>query len=192
MNLYYEKRDGTRLTPSLVLVDSGDQTDMVYDFCADTEDYTLPCKGASKKLETDYRYSTINKPDSRADGIRLVLVDTGSYKDMIAAKMRRENGTGAWMVFQGIDQEYADQVTAEHKVSERQANGRVIQKWVPKTAHAANHYLDAEVYAMVAADIRGARRWHLERYAPPEKKPKKPGSVSQEEQWIRDNEIEGW
>ena len=30
MNLNYEKRDGTKLTPALVLVDSGDQTDMVY------------------------------------------------------------------------------------------------------------------------------------------------------------------
>ena len=66
MNLNYQKRDGTQMAPSLVLVDSGDQTDMVYDFCVDTAEYTLPSKGASKKLETDYKISTINKAGSRA------------------------------------------------------------------------------------------------------------------------------
>lgn len=189
MNLNYEKRDGTKLTPSLVLVDSGDQTDMVYNFCADTSDYTLPSKGASKKLESDYKYSVINKAGSKACGINLVIVDTAKYKDRIAARMRRKNGTGAWMVFNGIDDEYADQVTAEHKVNERQANGSVVQKWVPKNSHGDNHYLDAEVYAMAAADIRGARTWHLERYEPPNPKPQ---PMAPEEQWINDNELEGW
>ena len=190
MNLEYEKRDGTRMVPSLVLVDSGDQTDMVYDFCVDTADYTMPCKGSSKKLEADYKYSVINKAGSRATGMNLVYVDTKKYKDRIAARMRRENGTGAWMVFNGIDEDYASQVTAEHKINERQANGTIVEKWVQKTTHAANHYLDAEVYAMAAADIRGARRWHQERYVPPApaKRPEKPP----EEQWIRENELKGW
>ena len=189
MNLNYEKRDGTKLTPALVLVDSGDQTDMVYNFCADTSDYTLPSKGASKKLESDYKYSMINKPSSKAYGINLVIVDTAKYKDRIAARMRRENGVGAWMVFNGIDDDYASQVTAEHKVNERQANGKAVQKWVLKNSHGDNHYLDAEVYAMAAADIRGARTWHLERYEPPKPKPQ---PVAPEEQWINENELEGW
>ena len=73
--------------------------------------------------------------------------------------------------------------------SQRQANGKTVQKWVPKNSHGDNHYLDAEVYAMAAADIRGARTWHLERYEPP--KPKLQ-PVSPEEQWINENELEGW
>ena len=189
MNLNYEKRDGTKLNPSLVLVDSGDQTDMVYNFCADTAEYTLPCKGASKKLESDYKFSVINKPGTKATGFTLVIVDTEKYKDRIAARMRRENGSGSWMVFDGIDNEYADQVTSEHKVSERQANGKTVLKWKKKSSHLANHYLDAEVYAMTAADIRGVRTWHLEKYEPP---PKKTEPESAEEQWIRENELEGW
>ena len=189
MNLNYEKRDGTKLTPTLVLVDSGDQTDMVYDFCADTSDYTLPSKGASKKLDSDYKYSIINKPSSKAYGTKLVLVDTAKYKDRIAARMRRENGTGSWMVFSGIDDDYASQVTAEHKVNERQSNGTVTSKWVLKNSHGDNHYLDAEVYAMTAADIRGARTWHLEKY---EEQKEKPQQENPEEQWIKDNELKGW
>ncbi len=191
MNLNYEKRDGTKLSPSLVLVDSGDQTDMVYNFCADTSDYTLPSKGASKKLDSDYRISIINKPGTRATGMSLVLVDTEKYKDRIAARMRRENGNGSWMVFSGIDDDYAEQVTSEHKINERQGNGRKIQKWVKKNSHGDNHYLDAEVYAMAAADIRGARTWHLDKYESP-KMERLEQQRSPEEQWIQENELEGW
>lgn len=189
MNLNFEKRDGTKLAPSLVLVDSGDQTDMVYNFCADTADYTLPSKGASKKLETDYKISIINKPGTKATGMQLVVVDTGKYKDRIAARMKRENGRGSWMVFSGIDDNYAEQVTAEHKINVRGANGKKEQKWVQKSSHNDNHYLDAEVYAMAAADIRGARTWHLDRYEAPIPKEE---LRSEEEEWIRENELEGW
>lgn len=195
MNLNYEKRDGSKMTLSLVLVDSGDQTDMVYNFCADTSDYTLPSKGSSKKMDTDYKISVINKVGSRATGMSLVIVDTEKYKDRIAARMRRENGRGAWMVFKGIDEDYADQVTAEHKINVKQANGSTVQKWVQKNSHGANHYLDAEVYAMAAADIRGARTWHMDRYDP-EKERTVEGQMNPppapEEQWIRENELEGW
>ena len=121
------------------------------------------------------------------------MVDTSKYKDRIAARMARKNGNGAWMVFRGIDDEYAAQVTAEHKINERQANGKIVQKWVPKGSHKENHYLDAEVYAMAAADIRGARTWHLDKYEPSEApKKSRSGSEVKEEQWIRENELEGW
>lgn len=99
------------------------------------------------------------------------------------------------MVFKGIDEDYADQVTAEHKINVKQANGSTVQKWVQKNSHGANHYLDAEVYAMAAADIRGARTWHMDRYDP-EKERTVDGQMNPppapEEQWIRENELEGW
>ena len=65
------------------------------------------------------------------------------------------------MVYNGCDKEYAEQVTAEHKINVRNGN-KVKQEWVLKTSHADNHYLDAEVYAMAAADILGVRTLHLE------------------------------
>ena len=65
--------------------------------------------------------------------------------------------------------EYAEQVTAEHKVTER-ANGKVVQKWVPKATHADNHYLDCEVYAAAAADMQGVRSLYLQSQEP--EKPK--------------------
>lgn len=65
------------------------------------------------------------------------------------------------MVFKGIDLEYCQQVTAEHKIMERSGNGAVKTRWVPKSSHADNHYLDCEVYAFAAADVLNVRALYL-------------------------------
>jgi len=161
MNLSYGKEDGSQMVVQLALIDSGDNTDAVYDFCASNSDWALPSKGASHPMTTHFKLSTVNKTDSRAYGMKLVLIDTGKYKDMIAGRMKKENGSGSWMVYQGCDMDYAEQVTSEHKVNVRSGN-RTVQEWTLKSSHADNHYLDTEVYAMCAADMLGARSLHLE------------------------------
>lgn len=185
MNLQYLREDGEPLVVALALVDSGDNTDLVYDFCANNSDWALPSKGSSNPMDTHFRLSKVNRTDSRAYGMNLAIVDTGKYKDMIAGRMQKKNGTGSWMVYQGCDREYAEQATAEHKVNVR-SGVRIVQKWVPKTSHADNHYLDCEVYAMCAADILGARYFHLEEVRP--QKPKPDASLPPEESWIAQNE----
>lgn len=194
MGLEFDGPDGGKLLVQLALMDSGDQTDEVYDFCAANADWVLPCKGVGSS-NAHYRLSTVNKAGSKACGMTLVLVDGGKYKDMIAAKMQKPNGRGSWMVHKDCDQEYAEQVTAEQKITERAANGRETTKWVPKTSHAANHYLDAEVYAAAAADILGVRTLFLQNRVDEngneiQVKPKEPPKRTAEESWIGDNE--GW
>lgn len=182
MNTAFPFSSGETLMVELALMDSGDQTDAVYEFCISNYDWVRPCKGV-KAMQSHYRISTINKTGSRANGLQLVLVDDGKYKDMIAARMSRPNGKGSWMVHKDCDTEYAEQVTAEHKVTER-ARGRVIQRWAPKTAHAANHYLDCEVYVAAAADVLEVRHMSLRSAEEPRKKP--PPSAP-EEAWIREH-----
>lgn len=160
MNTEYLTEDGDTVVVNLCLIDSGDQTDMVYDFCAYHSDYALPVKGASHAQLSHYKMSKINRVGSSANGMTLVLVDGDKYKDMIASRMKRQNGRGSWMVASDCDYEYATQVTNEHKVSIK-SGGRTVLKWVPKYSHADNHYLDCEVYAMAAADIKGIRTIHL-------------------------------
>lgn len=160
MNLEYKTEDGRSMIVSLACIDSGDQTDEVYNFCAEHEDWALPCKGTDEMLN-HYKISKVNKSTSRAYGMSLVLVDGGKYKDLIAARMKRENGERSWMVYQGCDREYAEQVTSEHKIVERSGNGKEKQVWRLKTSHGDNHYLDCEVYSMAAADILGVRTFHL-------------------------------
>lgn len=188
MNLQYQTEDGDPVVVNLCLVDSGDQTDMVYDFCVTHADYALPVKGSNHAQLSPYKLSKISKVDSKAYGMTLVIADGNAYKDMIAGRMKRPNGRGSWMVYAGCDMEYAQQVTAEHKINVKK-NGVVRQVWVPKRSHVDNHYLDAEVYALAAADIREVRTLHLRNEDPEElltQKNEEPETP--EEQWIRINE----
>lgn len=189
MNLEYRMPDETPIVVALALIDSGNEADSVYDFCADNSDWALPSKGSSNPMLSHYKLSKINKAESKAYGMNLVLVDTGKYKDMIAGRMRKKNGSGSWMVYAGCDREYAEQVTAEHKVNVRTNNGKVKQEWVQKTSHADNHYLDCEVYAMAAADVLGVRTLHLnELEEQPKKQEKQEQHYAPEENWISQNE----
>lgn len=185
MNMQYMTEEGDPMVVNLCLIDSGDQTDIVYDFCALHSDYALPVKGSSHAQLSHYKLSMVNKTDSRAYGMQLVLVDGGRYKDMIAGRMQRPNGKGSWMVYSGCDMEYATQVTAEHKVNVKTPGG-TKQVWQKKSSHADNHYLDAEVYALAAADVMGVRTLHLveeQQVKPAREEPETP-----EKQWIKANE----
>ena len=188
MNLEYMKPDGTVKLVDLCLIDSGDQTDEVYDFAAMNSEWCLPSKGTSSMVNY-FKLSSVNKTSSKAYGMTLALVDGGKYKDMIAGRMKRENGTGSWMVFDGIDLEYCTQVTAEHKITEKGGGGKLRTRWVQKTSHADNHYLDCEVYGMAAADILGVRSLFLQDNdsAPVARDPvvNSPPQRQEENQWIK-------
>lgn len=158
MNLDYQKENGDRMTVRLCLIDSGFASDDIYEYCLQNMDWSMPCKGNSTAMAQSYKVSKIES-NMAVYGLRRVLVDTSRYKDLIASRMRRHNGQGAWMVYNGCDREYAEQVTAEHKVNVR---GRQGPQWVPKTSHADNHYLDCEVYAAAAADMCGVRTLYLQ------------------------------
>ena len=184
MNVEYLREDGVPMLVTLAVIDSGYDTDAVYDFYINNTEWVVPGKGATHEMNEYYRISTINKAGSKANGLPLFIVDGSKYKDMIASRMRKPNGRGSWMVYQGCDIEYAEQVTAEHKVSEK-SGSKFIQRWVPKESHPDNHYLDCEVYAMAAADYKGVRMLHLQNATPePEKKQEAPP----EEAWLQHNE----
>lgn len=187
MNLEYQMPDGTPMVVALALIDSGYNADLVYDFCVSNSDWALPSKGSSNPMLSHYKMSTVNKTGSRAFGMNLVLVDTGKYKDMIAGRMKKKNGSGSWMVYAGCDREYAEQVTAEHKVNVKMGNGKVKQEWQLKTSHADNHYLDCEVYALAAADALGVRSLYLNDVKE-EPQVKQEKQYAPEESWISQHE----
>jgi phage terminase large subunit GpA-like protein len=185
MNLEYMTEDNEPMIVNLCLVDSGDQTDAVYDFCASHTDYAMPAKGSSHALTGSYRISKINKEGSSAYGLSLVLVDGAKYKDAISSRMRKMNGKGSWMVYKDCDMEYATQVTNEHKVNVKKG-GQVQQVWQKKYSHADNHYLDCEVYCLAAADIMGVRSLHIkEQESHGRPMPTQPVETGPEEQWIK-------
>lgn len=185
MNLEYKTEAGETRIVNLAFIDSGYDTDTVYDFCANNAEWALPVKGSSNIMQSHYKFSTVNKTSSQATGMNLVIIDGGKYKDMIASRMRRKNGTGSWMVHKDCDEEYAQQVTSEHKINIKNGQ-KTRQGWVKKTTHADNHYLDAEVYAMAAADTLGVRTLHLMAQDTKAKETKQ--EETPEESWIIGNE----
>ena len=163
MDMEIRNAKGEPFIVNLCFMDSGDRTDEVYDFCAMHSEWCTPIKGVADQ-QSHYVISQINKSESKAYGMPLVKIDGGKYKDMIAGRLHRPNGQGSWMVYKDCDREYAEQVTAEHKIMVKKG-GRLVPRWVPKTTHADNHYLDAEVYAFAAADYLGVRLLAVEEAA---------------------------
>ena len=182
---YYDAK-GRDWYIDLALIDSGDQTDQVYDFCYVHNPLTVPVKGSSTPIPARYRVSAIQREGSAARGMNLIICDGSYYKTMIYAKINAVDGS--WQVFDGVDQEYCEQITNEHKVFERK-NGVGSWVWRPKTSGAPNHYLDCEVYATAAADILGVRTLHLNEIQENEQ-PKKQETTqyTPEEHWISQNE----
>lgn len=156
MNATYKNKFGEEFQVNLCCIDSGDRTEEVYDFCYLNSDWVVPVKGSSNQMYSRYKLSTIDKIGSKANGMRLVLVNTSQYKETITTRLKRANGNGSFMVYNGCDEDYAKQITSEHKVKVKKG-GREIEVWKTKTAHADNHYLDCEVYACTAADLLNVR-----------------------------------
>lgn len=185
MNLTYRNAAGDPFVVQLCLVDSGYEADATYEYCITNSEWAMPVKGSNTQMTSHYKLSEVNRPGHKADGIQLIITDGDKYKDMIASRMHKPNGTGSWMVHAGTEMEYARQVTAEHKINTR-SGGKVVQKWVPKTQHIDNHYLDCEVYAMAAADIIGVRTLHL--MDQEEQRSVNQEAETPEENWINLNE----
>ncbi len=140
----------------LYAVDSGYNTDAVYDFCYQHFPITIPVKGASRELAGYYkrvplRPKTYNPSWGQAQN--LYEVDTNKYKDLIVYRLSKQvDEPGSWSVNADTTAEYADMITSEQKTL---VNGR--EQWQKISSARANHYLDCEVYAYLAADVMNVR-----------------------------------
>lgn len=188
INQTYYDANGRDWYIDLALIDSGDQTDQVYDFCYVHNPLTVPVKGSSTPIPARYRVSAIQREGSAARGMNLIICDGSYYKTMIYAKINAVDGS--WQVFDGVDQEYCEQITNEHKVFERK-NGVGSWVWRPKTSGAPNHYLDCEVYAACAADLLGAFAL-LEDPPEPAAEESTYQREEEDENWFGDNEDDDW
>jgi phage terminase large subunit GpA-like protein len=184
----FEDSDGNMCVIQLICVDSGDQTDEVYGYCSDHSEICVPVKGASQRLKAPFTRSRLDRPD-RFDGIILYMVDTFYFKSFIHSRLTKKPGeNGAWMVYNEIDDEYSEQIVSEQKVLEKnRRNGKIIEVYKPVTQHAANHYLDSEVYSACAAEILEVRYLHKDKEQQTAK-PTKPAPVKEEKgtpKWVR-------
>ncbi len=139
-------------------IDSGFRTDEVYRFCREWPDKTKAIKGLEEI--TGGRFYRANKIDINSrtgavipGGLVLWNLNVTQYKDKINRLVTSKN-PGKWHIFKNPADDYLMQFTSEHKVLIRnRTTGKAKEVWQKKKEAAANHYLDAEVYALAAADI---------------------------------------
>jgi phage terminase large subunit GpA-like protein len=139
---------------NLACIDSGYNTDEVYQFCAEHQEICLPTKGSSRPMRSRYSVTILDK----YFGLRLYILDPNQHKNFIAGRLTIPMGMpGSWNVYQGCDRRYADMICSEQKKEHKDKKGHITYEWQPISSHAQNHMLDVEVNCALAADIAGVR-----------------------------------
>ena len=129
-------------------IDSGYNTDNVYQFCRKYNGIAYPAKGRdnldksikANKVDISHAGKTIR------NGLTLWHINTDYYKTWIYSRIRWEQGEpGALHLDADTDEDYINQLTSEELIVK--PSGRRVWVQIKKD----NHYLDCEVYAAGAA-----------------------------------------
>lgn len=83
-------------------------------------------------------------------------VNVGIVKDMVAESMRRrgEAGAGSFHLYEEVDDQYLEEMTAEHKIVVGDGD-KARERWVKKSHGRNNHFWDTEVYNRAVAHLIG-------------------------------------
>lgn len=153
----YPSVDGNRQwAVRMLCIDSGYRTHEVYAFAYGRKERVRATKGASSKPATPLTWNRIDR-DRQGKVMKwsqtVGLVDTEYFKDKIHA--RRTCQPALWHLPSNVTKEYVAQVSAEHKVIERDTKGRPKEMWAIRPDAGDNHWWDAEVGCAVAAHHLG-------------------------------------
>jgi phage terminase large subunit GpA-like protein len=155
---YRKVSENETLPIYMTCIDSGFRTDEVYHFCRKWHDRAKAIKGQEElmggrfyrasKIDINSRTGSVIK-----NGLVLWNLNVTQYKDKIN-RLVASKDPAKWHLFKNPSEDYLAQFTSEHKVLVRNRNtGKAKEVWQKKRSSVANHYLDAEVYAIAAADI---------------------------------------
>ena len=158
----YTWEDHGATTPAQLMIDSGgDRTFEVYQI-AQMDTYRIhPVKGASHDSRGRFTGGTsmATVKYQKAHGVSLLMVDTQASKDQLYRLIHDPDVT-RWMPHNAIDDNYADQMSAEAKVVDPLKG---FEEWKPRQGFEKNnHYWDCEQYQVAAA-------WHYGLGGPPVK-----------------------
>lgn len=157
----WQRADGAALPLALLGIDSGDNTQVVYDW-ARQRPRVLATKGYGKAsaLISAPRMVTVTVAGrSIPDGVKLWIVGASIAKREFYGWLRlRRNEDGTcpagychWPIDERYGDEYFKQLTAEQEIESRnRVTGKLERKWVLKAGH-QNHALDARLIARAVA-----------------------------------------
>ena len=171
----WPREDGTELKIERCLIDSGDHTATVYEFCRRSKwgALVMPSKGAGIKAgrspiekwklapgeKRGDHYVITSDAERRA--VRLIRFDTNHWKTFACRRAAVAGGKGNLTVWGDDPRTHRmlqDQVTAEScKLLLSPMDGRSVWEWTIKPGGPDNHLLDTLVGCYVAAAMVGCR-----------------------------------
>lgn len=135
-------------------IDSGDETDEVYEFCR--KHGWQPLKGDGKGQQT---FPSKFMPNDACG--RLLIIKTEFCKEALERKLRiNSDDPGGWMLDAGTNRRYADHLTSEKKVKKRDRLGGEKEE---RIVTGANHLLDCEAYQI---GVAYQKRVHVRKLPP--------------------------
>ena len=153
-----------------LLIDSGWQTDTVYQFCRQTgaSPVVWPSKGRGIKAGDKPMSQWQRKPgdkvgwnwrvDVEGPRNRVILFDTNSWKSFTTERLRSAPGSRGCLWLYG-QRPYEHQLIADHLASEYRVKtvgrGREVAEWKLRPERTENHWLDTVVLSAVAAGVLG-------------------------------------
>lgn len=167
----WRRPNGQPIYPSIALVDSGNWTQAIYEWCGQAGPPYWPSKGigatnyttpkAHGKTSSGAAVVTVGLDwnlSRQTSGVELVDIDADAWKSRVHSRLECErNQQGAVLLFR-VDQAeehfaMARHLTAELKTEEFVIGKGVVTKW--KKQRPDNHWLDCEALAHVGADCVG-------------------------------------
>lgn len=147
----FKREDGTVVRLSLTAVDSGYRAPDVYALCQRNPGL-VPVKGLSTVDVTAHWFARESKSKTKRR-FGLLNVNTASCKRALYQWAQTPgSGPGTMHLHAETDAEFIRQFASEHLVPESTKGGKERKVWKPKGLGRDNHYLDAGVYALVAAE----------------------------------------
>jgi phage terminase large subunit GpA-like protein len=149
---------GEPLHITQAFVDSGDQSELIYDLTRGLNG-VLPVKGSGNKMETMYREAVL-APEKRrnrlaSEEIKLIHINTTQSNEWLQRHFegRRFKDEAEFLlsVDSRLDIDFLDQLLNEQKVREFDKNNRLQTRWVRINTSLPNDYRDALRYSRVAA-----------------------------------------
>jgi hypothetical protein len=171
----WSRDDGAVMRIGLCLVDQGWQTDLVHQFCRQSEHAALlmPARGhgitASQKPISEYDRRRGDKighhwwiPSvTRKRALRHVEIDTNYWKTFVHERLATAMGdAGCLSIFGSKPVQhrlFGEHLTAEYRV-QTEGRGRTVDEWKLPVHKPDNHWLDCLVGCAAAASMRGVER----------------------------------
>jgi len=171
----WPRDDGAVMRIGLCFIDQGWQTDLVHQFCRQSEHAALlmPARGhgvtASQKPISEYDRRRGDKighhwwiPSvTRKRALRHVEIDTNYWKSFVHERLATAMGDAGCLSIFGSNPPqhrlFGEHLTAEYRV-QTEGRGRTVDEWKLPVHKPDNHWFDCLVGCAAAASMRGVER----------------------------------